>query len=157
MSSLSRCKTTRRAPKALPAGALLRTMAIFLALLLFGLAHLHLRFSLNQMQSETGQVQAAVAALRSEVNALQGKTQALKRPQRLFDYARLELGMTPYATTERQTLAMPREIAMRYELARAARGAAGEAEADPKAVWLEKLSERLGLIGEAQARPTRAN
>lgn len=160
MSSLSRCQIAGRAPKALPVNRLAEIMMLFSALLVFGLAHLYLQFNLNALQGETHQLQSLQNTLQSEVKALMGKTQALKRPERLFEYARLELGMVPYRETERAVLEIPREVYTRYELARAtpteALGA-GESQDFSRGVWFGKLSERVGLISQALAGETKRN
>lgn len=154
MSSLSRCTAAHDAPKALPPLALIKVMAVMAVLLSFGLAHLALRFHLSQIQRETSQLQRLQGDLASEVKGLQGQTEELKHPKRLYDYGTAELGMAPVSPNEaKRTLKMNREVYQRYELARAsldARNGAPAAEANDGA-WLEKFGDRLGLISQAVA------
>lgn len=157
MSSLSRCTAAGRTPKALPIKTLVEVIMIFAVIMTFGIAHLYLRFSLNAVQTETNYLQSLQGTLQSEVKALQGKTEALKRPERLFEYAHLELGMVPYGTSEREMLRVPKDIFTRYEMARASQEtmlASAGAPAGSRARWLEKLSERFGLISQALAGET---
>jgi hypothetical protein len=152
MSRMSRCKDSDRVPRALPLTALIKVVMVFSVLLIFGLAHLHLQFSLNALASETNQLQSLQSTLQSEVRALRGKTQALKRPERLFEYAKLELGMVPYRETERDVLRIPRDVFTRYEVARATQaGNEGESQEFSRGAWLNELSERVGLLSQALA------
>jgi len=152
LSRFSRCTITGRSPKALPVRTLLRVIAIFVGLLGFGLAHLYLRFNTNELRAETIRLQSLQGTLLSEINAVRSQNETLKRPENLFDYARVELGMVPYRTIERDVLAMPENVYQRYEIARAAgRGPAGDRN-QPEMFWVARLSEQFGLISQALAK-----
>lgn len=152
MSSLSRCAIARETPKVLPPATLFKVILFFAVLLLFGLAHLSLRFHLNKLLVETGRLQSAQSTLSNEVKMLQGKSEALKHPKRLNEYGRLELGMVPYRKDEQKTIVQIRkDVYARYELARAALGAGHAPAAASDSPWIEKLSDRVGLINQALA------
>jgi len=149
----TRCAPAGRAPKPLPVRNLVAVTLLFGALLCFGLGHLTLRFSLSDLRIETIRLQGVQDNLLSEINALRGQNEALKRPERLYEYARLELGMIPYRTAEREVFQMPMDVYQRYELARVSPGATlpGAPDSAAGALWLERLSERFGLISQALA------
>lgn len=154
MSSLTRCTVHGHLPKPLPAPTLLKALVVFTALLAFGLTHLYLRFSLAELSRETIGLQSLQATLMSENNALRGRTEALKRPERLMEYAKVELGMVPYRATERETHRISARIYDRYEVARASEDRlllTGGQPGQPRDLWIEKLSERFGLISQALA------
>ncbi|MCL5269549.1 MAG: hypothetical protein M1457_03095 [bacterium] len=157
MSSLTRCTAVDHAPRALPAPRLLKIMVVLAVALVFGLAHLHLRFSLNELRSETIRLQSLQETLRSNINALRGETGALKRSEQLYNYASNELGMVPYKIENRVNYVIPEEIYARYAMARAAHDPATDDRiefADSQARWLEALSDRIGLIGMSMAGQT---
>lgn len=153
MSMFTRCTTTGHAAKPLPMKNMIGVTVFFGALLCFGLGHLYLRFSLSDLRAETIRLQAVQGNLLSEINALRGQNEALKRPERLYEYAHAELGMVPYRVADREVLAMSKDVYQRYELARAVQGPAltGAPEDAAGALWLERLSERFGLISQALA------
>lgn len=155
MSRFSRCTIAGYVPKPLSARTMVRVLACFTALLCFGLAHLYLRFSLSQQRVETTRLQALRQTLGSEINALRGRNEALKRPDRLLEYARLELGMVPYHAARRQVFRMPEATYKRYELARVNQGrrlpSDFSSQSPAGAVWLDRISERFGLISQAIA------
>ncbi len=154
MSSLSRCTASRRAPRALPANDLFKVLVLMAVLFLFGLAHLHLRFSLNDLRAQTIRLQSVQGNLRSSINALRGETEALKHPDRLDAYATRELGMVPCDSRRRVSCQMPSEIYTRYAMARAAQDRA-VASADRAAYtdsrWIEVLGDQVGLINKSMA------
>jgi hypothetical protein len=161
MSSLTRCTHAGRAPRPLPLSALLKVLVVFSAALVFGAAHLALRFKLDVIEAETNQLQSLAGTLTSEVKALQGKNEALKQPDHLYQYASAELGMVPYRASERSVLRLNQAVYARYAspeatsqwMARAG-GEAAPAAAAKDNSFFERLSERLGLLGQAQAAET---
>lgn len=153
MSSLSRCTTAHEAPKVLPPLTLLKVIVVMAVLLSFGLAHLSLRFHLSKILRETNQLQMLQSTLASEVKALQGHAAALTQDKRLLEYGRYELGMVPYRTdSEPKTLRVSDDVYHRYEVARANLGdSKAPARQGSEGQWLDKFSDRIGLIGQAVA------
>ena len=156
-SFFTQCKSRRkRAPKPLPLATILRIGAALGILLIFGLAHLGLRFQLHQTQLETNRMQVAQSKLTSAIKALRAETEALKQPEALVSYARGELNMDYYVTSERETIRMPAEIHTRYAMARTAledrQLAAGRSELERQGeMWLGIVSERIGFVNTAVA------
>lgn len=156
MSSISKCSVSYETPWVMPPAALAKAMVVAGVLLALGVAHLSLRFHLARLQRETSTLQARQGVLASDVKALQGRTESLKNPQRLFEYARLELGMVPTRQdAEKRIVQVSDEAFKSFELARAEfdgrlepvrKGGTSAGEA-----WYEKVSDRLGLIGQAVA------
>jgi hypothetical protein len=141
-------------PKVMPAVTLLKVLVVFGVALAFGIAHLSLRFQLNKIELETGRLQSLQGTLASEVKALEGRTAALKNTKWLTEYGCQELGMVPYRQDgEKVVVRMRQDVHERYELARAS--LAGKAESAPapysRTLWIEKLGDRVGLIGDALA------
>jgi hypothetical protein len=135
-------------------GAILRIVTILTVVMGFSLAHLHLRFSLNRVRAEEIRLQTLQGTLVSDLNALRGETESLKRPERLYDFARGELGMVEYNPAQRQTLRMPEDVYSRYAMARAAgeRDLAAHGQPRQAEVWLQAMGDQIGLIGQALAR-----
>lgn len=155
MSRFTRCKDVGKMPRALRGRTILRTMMTLGFVLVFALGHMHLRFSLDQLEHETIQLQQTESALLSEINALKGTNETLKHPRELFDYARHELGMAPYDQTRREVVQIPADLHARYAVARATyqRQPANRSELalERELVWLDTLGERMGLLSQAQA------
>jgi len=137
-----------------PFSALMRVLFALGLLLLFALGHLHLRFMLDGVRRDAIRLQTTHDQLTSENNALRGELEALKQPERLFEFARAELGMMPYGE-ERVEIRMPEEIYTRYAMARTKAGGPAQPPLSPTAIqaalWLERLGERVGWAPAAQA------
>lgn len=155
MSSLSRCAADRKCPPVLPIGPALKLMMVFAVLLAFAVAHLHLRFSLDDLQGETIRLQSYRNTLLSEVRAIESQNEALKQSERLADFARHELGMVPSNPARREMLEVPENLYAGYALARATHRTSRAGEIDmaqaPAVDWMGNLGEKVGLIGEALA------
>jgi cell division protein FtsL len=153
MSSFTRCRTNTRFPNPLTMGRSVKILLIGLIVMGFFLAHLHLRFTMNRMNSETMRLQKLQGTLQSELNELRNETARLKNPQRLLEFARNDLGMVDSNPSEHQTLALSEEIYTRYAMARSAHSETENfgPEAERGAVWLEAMGERIGLVGPAMA------
>ena len=153
MSGFTRCKTNSRFPNPLTFGRSIKILLTGLIVMGFFLGHLHLRFTLNRMNSETMRLQDLQGKLQSELNALRNETAALKTPQRLLEFAHRDLGMIDSNPSEHQSLALSEEVYTRYAMARPARSKTESVgpEAERGAVWLEAMGERIGLIGPAMA------
>ena len=132
-------------------GALIRILALTVAVLFFLGAHLHLRFRVNQMHTEAVRLQHVESLLKSEIQAMSSENERLKQPERLYDLARNELGMEAIRPAQRRTLRMPEEIYARYESPtnRVQRSLASRRA--PRPSWLDQISERIGLSSPAQA------
>lgn len=152
MSNISRCAIIHETPWVLSPIALIQVVGVAAVLLTLGVAHLSLRFHLTRIQRETSQLQMRESDLSSEVKALQGKTESLKNPKRLFEYARLELGMVPSRPDEeKRVLRVPDDVYSRYLLARAELDGRTGPVRTGESAWYEKVGNRLDFISKAVA------
>jgi hypothetical protein len=154
MSPFSRCKTRGGVrPNPLPPSSILKVVLVLAVLVAMGLAHIHLRMKLSQTRREIASLQGDQGRLLSEINAVRTSNEAIKTPRNLQTYARNDLNMVAYNPSRRETIVIPEQIQTRYALARSSGGIrpAGE-RVDEQDLWLSSIGERIGLIGEAQAR-----
>jgi cell division protein FtsL len=141
---------------------LLRLLVIFAVALGFAVAHLHLRFSLNRALIETQRLQELSGTLTNDIDELRVQTGKLTEPARLYEYAKSDLEMVAYNPAQHETIRIPEKISTLYAMARAqdasrAEPASQTAPAGSRGAWMQALSERVGLIGEALARGTERN
>lgn len=147
--ALSRCPEYDVAPCMLSPRFFAAVFMVLAIALGFGLAHLHLRFRIDQIQAETVRLQTIHSTLHSDINALKSRNEAIKHPEHLFEYAQAELNMQPFSQTQAERLCVPEPIRHRYALARANASTNPTNEPGP---WFESVGERIGLMGRAMAK-----
>ena len=137
----------------MPFGLALRIVMVLAVVAGFWIGHLHLRFNLDTMQAETLRLQNVESMLHSDINAMRSANETLKQPERLYDYARQELGMIALAPAQRETLRMPEEIYTRYALAlsEASSSMLADRPFAPGDQWVSRLGRRVGLLRQAEA------
>ncbi len=160
MSRITQCVTySGRVTPALPLTKMVQVLAALAIVVVFFIAHLNLRFSINRLQTETIRLQTRHDEVKAEIGRLSAQNEAMKQPDRLHKYARYELGMVPISITEKETLTIPTDINAKYALARAARRQAPVSPEDrllqEREIWLSAMGQRMGLSSKAQAKETK--
>jgi len=141
---------------AVPLKVALKIVLVLSVTGLFWSAHLYLRFGVDQFRAETVRMQHDESLLQRELGAMRSENEALKQPERLYDYARNKLGMVAIGPDQRKTLRIPDEVSERYALARVPL-TPPVASANPSAAgWIDSLGDRVRLSRQAQAAITRA-
>jgi hypothetical protein len=159
MSTITQCASySGRIAPALPLGIIFKILAGLSIVLLFMVAHLHLRFSVNTLQAEMIKLQNDHTRLLAENSEMAAQNESFKQPDRLLSYARHEIGMVPISPTEHEVLSIPSDVQSKYALARASRRQSPLSPEDrllqQRAVWLSAFGERVGLSANAEARET---
>ena len=159
MSTMTQCVSySGRLTPMLPPSRMLRIVFALSIAGLFMVAHLRLRFGVNELRAETIRLQISHEKVLSQNNSIAAQNESLMDPQRLRDFARNELGMAPASRMDKESLVIPPDVAEKYTLARAARQQAPISPEDrllrERAVWLAAFGERMGLSSNAQARET---
>jgi cell division protein FtsL len=138
--------------------------ALFVSVVLavWGVAHIHLRFAIDDMRMQHRRLQEQYRALEIRHMTLQGETEQMSELERLGQFARYDLGMVEQDPRTRVVASVPPAVAAKYAESRSVAAADEAGAADvlvgrlpdvPGKSWLLTLVEVNQAFAAATAAP----